>query len=113
LKRPRPAAVGEVLAELKKSSKLGEHLEHARIWEHWEELAGTQLSAHGRPMAVKDKQLRIEVESAVWMHKFSYRKWHLIKRINRMARKELVNDVFFVLLPDGESMDDEPREEAS
>lgn len=107
MKKPRPTGVGEILETLKKTTALGQNLEHARIWEHWTELVGPHLSAHGRPQTVKDGQLRIEVDSAVWMHKYSYRKWQIVKRVNRMAGKELVHDIFLVLLPDGEAVEDE------
>jgi hypothetical protein len=50
--------------------------------------------------------LRIEVDSAVWMHKINYRKWQILKRINRMARKELVSDIYIVLIADGERIDE-------
>ena len=36
-------------------------------------------------------------DSTVWMHKISYVKWDLLRRINRMAKKELVSDIYFML----------------
>ena len=42
--------------------------------------------------------------SAVWMHKLNYRKWQIMKKINKIAGKELVADMYIVLLPDGEEM---------
>jgi len=42
------------------------------------------------------------------MHKASYIKWDLIKRINRMAGKELVSDIFFRL---GSDEEDTPEEQ--
>jgi hypothetical protein len=36
------------------------------------------------------------------MHKYSYCKWEIIRRINRMAGKELVSDLFFLLAEDAE-----------
>jgi len=97
LRKRRVSTVGEIIETLKKTTKLGENLEQAQIWEHWPEIAGAYLSAHGRPYAVKDGQLRIAADSAVSMHRFSYRKWDIIKRVNRMAGKELIHDVFVLL----------------
>jgi len=42
------------------------------------------------------------VDSAVWMNKFSYRKWEIIRRINRQAGIELVSDLFLKLASDEE-----------
>jgi hypothetical protein len=104
LKKSDPEQVGDILGKLTRSTPLGETLVQARIWEYWDRIAGPHLSAHGRPRDIKEGRLRIEVESEVWMHRFSFDKWRIIQRINRMARRELVSDIFFVLLPDGESL---------
>lgn len=105
-----PSRIGDILNQMARTTPLGDQLQLAEIWERWEDLAGQQLAAHSRPKLVRDKQLRVKVDGAVWMNKFGYRKWQIIKRINRMARKELVSDIFLVLLADGESLDDEERE---
>lgn len=103
-KKSNPTSVGDILSSLAATTKLGRHLEHAQIWEHWPEIAGP-LAAHGRPKTVKDGQLRIEAESAVWMHKFTYKRWALVKAINRLAGKELVHDIFVSLIGDGEEIE--------
>lgn len=96
-KRDTPEGVGDILKALAADTALGKQLEQARIWERWPELAGQHLAPHGQPRGVRDRLLIVEVESSVWMHKFAYRKWDLIGRINRMAGEELVSDVYFVL----------------
>lgn len=104
MKRSKPEGVGDILAKLKKSTELGKHLEHAEIWEHWPEIVGEVTAQHTRPQGIKDFQLRIEADSAVWMHKANYRKWQILKKINKIAGKELVSDMYIVLLADGEEM---------
>ncbi len=103
-KRNTPEGVGDILSGLIKTTDLGKHLEHAEIWEHWPEIVGDVTAQHTRPQGIRDLQLRIEADSAVWMHKINYRKWQILKKINRLAGKELVSDIYIVLVPDGESM---------
>lgn len=99
-KRKDASKVSDVLASLVKKTTLGTQLELARIWEHWGEMAGANLADHGRPHRVKDGVLHIEVDSPVWMHRYAYQKWRIIKRINRMAEQELVSDLFLALQPE-------------
>jgi predicted nucleic acid-binding Zn ribbon protein len=106
-RRKKLEGVGDILAKMKQTTELGKHLEHAEIWEHWPEIVGETVAKHARPKSIKDLQLRIEADSAVWMHKINYRKWQILKKINRLARKELVSDIYIVLLDDGESMAEE------
>lgn len=103
--RAKLSAVGDILQDLIENTQLGKQLEQARIWENWEAIVGPQWAAHGRPHSVKDKTLRIEVDSMVWMHRYAYKKTAILRKINQMAQEELVSDVFF-MLGDGETFDE-------
>jgi predicted nucleic acid-binding Zn ribbon protein len=92
-----PKGIGEILEQLKRSTTLGEQLEFAEIWRRWPEVAGDPLFAHGQPRGVRDGRLYVEVESPVWMHKYAYARWDILARINAMAGRELVSDLFVVL----------------
>ncbi|HQH53398.1 MAG TPA: DUF721 domain-containing protein [Candidatus Hydrogenedentes bacterium] len=99
-RKKEPTSIQEVLAQLRQETELGRQLEQAQIWSRWPEIAGTRLMEHGRPHGVRDKVLYIEADSPVWMHRFAYRKWDLIRRINGFAGHELVSDIFLVLSED-------------
>lgn len=98
MKGKDPKGIGDILAGMKASTELGRHFEEARIWEQWPEVAGAELMHHGRPLGVREGTLILEVESAVWMHRFSYEKRRIIERINALAGRELVSDLFLGLL---------------
>ena len=100
MKRSEPSPISDVLQTLKKSSKLGLQLEQAQIWERWPELAGPKLAVRGNPVTIKDATLFIQAESAAWVHRFSIHKWDILKRVNQMAGKELITDVYVSLQPD-------------
>ena len=100
--KPKLTAVGDILQDLVKDTPLGESLEQARIWEQWEIIAGPRLAEHGRPVAIQDKKLRIEVDSTVWMNRYAFGKWGIIRRANGIAKKELVNDIFLLLMDEEE-----------
>ncbi len=106
-KSGKPTEVGSILEHLRKSTQLGEHLEQAKVWEQWPAIVGEKTSLHARPDHVKDGTLKVVADSAVWMHRLSYRKWEVIRKINRLARRELVSDIFFELLQDGETIREE------
>ena len=102
MKKAKPTGVGDILANLLENSELGLQLEKARIWQQWPEVAGPYLAAHGRPHAIRDNTLIVAVESPVWMHRYAYRKWDLLKRICRRAGHEIVSDIFIILEEDAE-----------
>lgn len=98
MKKKEPQGIGEILEAMKASSELGRNLEEAQIWERWPEVAGAQLMHHGRPAGLREGTLFVEVESAVWMHRFSYHKWEIVKRINGLLGHDLVSDLFLGLV---------------
>ena len=109
MKKDKPEHVADILAKMVQTTSLGLTLEQAKIWEHWEELAGKHLAQHCKAHTIKEGVLRVTAESAVWMHKLSYVKWDLLRRINRMAGKELVSDIFIMLASDEKEEDDEDQ----
>jgi len=96
----KPTGVGDILSSLKKTTNLGKRLKEARIWQEWPSLAGTKLCTHGNPVVVKDKTLHVEAYSPVWVSKFAYFKWDIIKRVNLMAEQELISDIYVTLAQD-------------
>jgi len=108
LKKSEPKSANEILAHLKQTTKLGKLLEQAQIWTRWPEAAGARLAPHGQPVGFRRDEsntLVVSAESPVWMHRFALGKWGIIRRINRMARRELVSDIFVVLADDMPPMD--------
>ena len=95
-----PSAVGAVLEKITKAHGLRKHFDQGRIWQMWDDIAGPRLAPHGKPKLFKDKTLLVEVHSPVWMSRYSYSKWDLIKRVNLVAGYELINEIFFVLEDD-------------
>lgn len=98
----KPERVGEILARLKQTTALGRQLDQAKVWEHWGEVAGTELFQHTRPHRIKQDTLYIEADSAVWMHKAAYHKWEIIERINRLVGYGLIGEVFVTLSPEAD-----------
>lgn len=99
MSKNEPTPLGDVLAKLTKApGPVAQSLEHAQVWEHWPEIVGKVMAPHCRPVWIRDRTLRIEADSSVQMNKLSYRQWDIIKRVNLLARKELVSDVFIVLM---------------
>ena len=103
-----PAAVGAILDGLKLTTALGIQLQQAEIWNRWPEIAGHYLATHGHPKSIRDNTLYIEADSAVWMNKFAYQKWDLLKRINRISGRELVSDLFILLKGEPEPPSPQP-----
>ena len=92
-----PQNIAQILEALKKTTKLGAHLDHAQIWERWNDLAGPELAPRSHPMKVRKGILTVAVAGPVWMHKFSYDKAKILGKINRILTNETVDDIYLTL----------------
>lgn len=99
-----PQNISDILKELKATTDLGRRLEEAQIWEHWRMIAGPELAPHAMPIGIRDGTLVIAVDSAVWMHKFSYQKSEIIDRSNGFLTQDKLSEVFFTLKEDAEDL---------
>jgi predicted nucleic acid-binding Zn ribbon protein len=95
-----PAHSADIIARLVETTKLGQNLEHAIVWQRWPDVVGRVMAAHCRPVWIRDGILRVEADSAVSMHKLSYRQWDIVKRVNLLTGKEMIRDIFLVLADD-------------
>lgn len=104
MKRESLEGIDQIIGKMIKATPLGKHLEHALIWEHWPRIVGEALAPHCHPVTVAEMRLCIEADSAVAMHKIALQKWPIVRRVNTMAQKELINDVYVALLGDGDEI---------
>jgi len=50
------------------------------LFERWEELVGTSIAAHAKPISLKAGHLRVEVDSAAWATQLKYMTSELVER---------------------------------
>lgn len=106
-----PQNITQIIEALKATTTLGAHIDHAQIWERWNDLAGPELAPRSHPMKVRKGILTVAVAGPVWMHKFSYDKAKILDKINRILTKEAVEDIYLTL-PTAEDLiapEDPPR----
>ena len=73
-----PKSIQDIIAALKQTDALSKSFDEAEIWKEWPTVVGAELMPFGRPLGVRDGTLFIEVESSVWMHRYSYAKQSII-----------------------------------
>jgi len=101
LRKTEPESAASILKRLTEDSNLGKLLDQALVWERWPEIAGKRLAPHGHPVGFRDRTLLIAAESPVWMNVFSFQRFAIIGRVNRLVGYELVSDVFISDQPEG------------
>lgn len=95
----RPAALGTVLQQALKASKIDVDLDAYRLWQQWNDVVGPAIAENTRPEAMKGKLLLVHVSSAPWMQQLQFLKPKLIEKLNETIGKEVVGDIRFKIGP--------------
>jgi len=77
--------------------KLGLHQKFRveMIFYRWDELVGSDIAAHTRPISMNHNLLFVAVNNSVWSHHLSLMKEDLIRKVNNFAQMKVVNDIKF------------------
>jgi len=90
-------AIGGVLRRVVGQLGLERNLQGWRAVAAWPEVVGPRISRHTRCIGFGDGTLRVEVESAPWMHELGYLERELKERLNRFLGGPCVREVRFVV----------------
>ena len=78
-----------------KENKLESKLNETRIITAWEGVTGKLISRHTTQLYIKDRVLYIKVDSAALREELSYQRSKLIKKLNKAAGVEAIDDIKF------------------
>ena len=81
--------VASVLDEMLANLKLDEHLAAAQATELWQELVGAEVAKRTRAVGVRDGELLVEVQGAVWMGHLAILRQGIMEEINAKLPAEV------------------------
>ncbi len=79
-----------------KDNKLDTKLNETRLIGAWEEVAGKLIARHTNQMYVKDRILFVKVDSAALREELSFQRSKLVKKLNKAAGIEAIDDIKFI-----------------
>ena len=86
-------SLGAVIKDLMKVYGLDKKMDEVEVVNAWNEIMGPMITGHTREISVKNKVLKIKLDSGVLKEEFSYSKEKLIKLINDQVGKPVINSV--------------------
>lgn len=87
--------LGDLVDRLMKAYQLDGKLNELEVLSRWEEMMGKAVSTRTRNLYINGKVLIVELDSAVMREELSYGKNIIIERVNEVAGKQLITDVYF------------------
>lgn len=94
-KLKRPVALGEILQDVLKASKIDINLEMVKLCDLWDNTVGPVIARNAQPGAIKGGLLVVHVSGASWMHHLQFEKEELIQKLNDALEKAAISDMRF------------------
>jgi hypothetical protein len=94
----KAASVGSIADGLwGRLDRTGQGATRARAVSAWRAVAGEEVAAHARGFALRDQELLVFVDSAVWANELSVLSEHYRTAVNERLGKELVTSIRFAV----------------
>lgn len=87
--------IGSVIGDVIKDLNIGTKLNISNIFNHWEEIVGTEISRKAKPERIVRNTLYVSVASSTWANELSMMSGQLTSRINSFIGKEVVKNIKF------------------
>lgn len=95
MKKSNEILLKDAIAAFLKENNLESKLNETRLIGAWEEVTGKLVARHTNQMFVKDRVLFVKVDSAALREELSYQRSKLIKKLNKAAGIEAIDDIRF------------------
>jgi predicted nucleic acid-binding Zn ribbon protein len=88
--------IDRILDSIVQSMGLEKRLEENKVLTLWEEAVGRNIAMHTRPVKIKGSRLFVSADSASWRTELTFLKPEIIRRLNAMSGKVVVEEIVFV-----------------
>jgi len=87
--------IGSIISDVIKDLNLKNKLSVSNIFNHWEEIVGTEISRKAKPKKINRNTLFISVTNSTWANELSLMSNQLINKINLFIGEEVVKNIKF------------------
>jgi len=87
--------IGSIISDVIKDLSLKNKLSVSNIFNHWEEIVGTEISRKAKPKKINRNTLFISVTNSTWANELNLMSNQLINKINLFIGEEVVKNIKF------------------
>lgn len=85
--------LGELIREFYEQHRGLDYLDEVKVINSWPQVVGPFIASHTIDLSIKNKVLFVRVDSDALRSELSYSKSLLLKNLNEVAGKEILNEI--------------------
>jgi len=87
--------IGSIIEGIIKGTDINYRLIESKIFIHWEDIVGTEISKKAKPERITRGTLYLSVSTSIWANELSLMSDKLIEKINSFIGEEVVKKIKF------------------
>lgn len=87
--------ISGILETLRSELRVDENIELHSSVRDWQSIVGPRLSAHTKPLHIKNRILFVHAEGAVWQQEINFAKRSIITKVNDRLGRNHIKDIRF------------------
>ncbi len=87
--------IRSIIGDVVKRSNMRQRLNISNIFNHWEEIVGTEIYKKTKPERITGGTLYLSVSTSIWANELSLMSDKLIEKINSFIGEEVVKNIRF------------------
>lgn len=87
--------IGSIIKGIIKDADVRQRLTESKIFIHWKEIVGTEISKKAKPERISRGTLYVSVTTSIWANELSLMSDKLIEKINSFIGEGLVKKIRF------------------
>lgn len=93
----KPEKLSDIISHIKQSEILRLGIELVPVWKQWKQIVGEEFADLTKPSGFRRGTLHIKVKNNSVMHRLTFEKEQILKKIKGILQKDLIEDLFFEL----------------
>ncbi len=87
--------IGSIIGSVVDKMELSKKLRVSNIFNHWEDIVGSQIAKRSKPERLISKTLYVSVTTSTWANELSLMSEKLIEKINSFTGEDIVKTIRF------------------
>ncbi len=88
-------SLGDAIKEVMKRLRMDQKLEEVNLMASWEPVVGSMIARHTDHLAIKNKILYVNLDSAPLRGELMMARSKIVKALNKQAGKNIITDIVF------------------
>lgn len=91
-----PVGIQGILNVVMKKMEKEDLKGNGKLFLHWKQVVGEELSKHTKPFRIRDQKLTVIVDSSVWLFELQQSYYNkILNRIQKLVGKDQVERIYF------------------